>query len=144
MIDFLLGVPGKLKTISDYLTTYWTSARAAKLDLLTVAPAPASTALTNATWTDARALKLDGIVASVINSIQHGSTYCYTGLFNDYTGTTTITAVNLSKSMLVLRGLRDASAGAQCNAMLTNTTTVSAGQSGNSAATVHWTVIEFK
>ena len=63
MIDFLLGVPGKLKTISDHLTTYWTSTRAAKLDLLTVAPAPASTALTNATWTDVRAGKLDTIVA---------------------------------------------------------------------------------
>lgn len=59
MIDFLLGVPGKLKAIADHLTTYWTSTRAAKLDLLTVPPAPASTALTNATWTDTRAATLD-------------------------------------------------------------------------------------
>ncbi len=42
MIDFLLGVPGKLKTISDYLTTYWTAARAAKLDFLTANVATAT------------------------------------------------------------------------------------------------------
>ncbi len=64
MIDFLLGVPGKLKAIADHLTTYWTSTRAAKLDLLTVAPAPASTALTNATWTDTRAGYVDVAVSS--------------------------------------------------------------------------------
>lgn len=63
MIDFLLGVPGKLKTISDYLTTHLASARAAKIDNLDAAistRAAASTALTNATWSDARAAKLDG------------------------------------------------------------------------------------
>lgn len=37
MIDFLLGVPGKLKTISDYLITNWTVTRAAKIDNLDAA-----------------------------------------------------------------------------------------------------------
>lgn len=72
MIDFLLGVPGKLKTISDYLTTNWTATRATKVDNLDAAistRAPASTALTNATWTDVRAEKLDGITAAVSSII---------------------------------------------------------------------------
>jgi len=64
MIDFLLGVPGKLKTISDFLTVNWTIARAAKVDNLDAAistRAPSSTALSTATWTSTRAAKLDTI-----------------------------------------------------------------------------------
>ena len=58
MIDFLLGVPGKLKTLTDRLT----SGRAANLDNLNAtvsSRAAAASALSNATWTDARAGKLD-------------------------------------------------------------------------------------
>jgi len=94
MIDFLLGVPGKLKAISDYLTTNWTAGRAAKLDLLTVAPAPASTALTNATWTDARAAKIDLIG---IKSIQRGVTTISGGVTS---ADATVTSVNMNKAML--------------------------------------------
>lgn len=63
MIDFLLGVPGKLKTINDWLVNNLSVARTAKIDNLDAAistRAVASTALTNVTWTDARAAKLDG------------------------------------------------------------------------------------
>jgi len=58
MSAILYGVPGKLKTLIDRLT----SARAAKIDNLDAAVttrAPASTALSNGVWTDARAGKLD-------------------------------------------------------------------------------------
>lgn len=51
MSAFLYGIPGKLKTLIDRLT----SARAAKLDNLDTtvgSRAPASTALSNAVWTD--------------------------------------------------------------------------------------------
>lgn len=61
MSAILYGVPGKLKTLIDRLT----SARAAKLDNLDAATstrAPASTALSNAVWTDARADKIDDLV----------------------------------------------------------------------------------
>lgn len=68
MIDFLLGVPGKLKTISDHLTTNLSTTRAAKVDNLDAAistRAPASTALTNATWTNARAEKIDTLETKI-------------------------------------------------------------------------------
>ena len=69
MIDFLLGVPGKLATISTYLTTNLSALRAAKIDNLDAAistRAPASTALTNATWTDTLATKISTIAADVV------------------------------------------------------------------------------
>lgn len=57
MLGFLAGLPGKLKTLTDRLT----SGRAANLDNLDAtmtSRAAASTALSNATWTDALAAKL--------------------------------------------------------------------------------------
>ena len=58
MWTMLAGVPGKLKTMLDRLT----STRAANLDNLNAtisSRAAASTALSNAVWTDTRAGKLD-------------------------------------------------------------------------------------
>lgn len=58
MIAALLGLPGKMKVLTDRLT----SARATKLDNLNAtvsSRAAASTALTNVVWSDARAAKLD-------------------------------------------------------------------------------------
>lgn len=58
MIAVLLGLPGKVKTLIDRLT----STRATNLDNLNAtvsSRAAAATALTNAVWTDARAGKLD-------------------------------------------------------------------------------------
>jgi hypothetical protein len=72
MIDFLLGVPGKLKTISDWLTTYWTAARAAKIDYLDAAissRAPAATAVSNVDYTPARAAALDSVAPVSTNPI---------------------------------------------------------------------------
>lgn len=70
MIDFLLGVPGKLKAIYSHLTTNLSSTRSARLDFLTGNVATASslatlqsTSLSNATWTDTRATALDKINA---------------------------------------------------------------------------------
>lgn len=58
MIAALLGLPGKLKVLTDRLT----SGRATnldKLDALISSRAPASTALLYTVWTDARAAKID-------------------------------------------------------------------------------------
>ena len=63
MIESLLGVPGKLKTLLDRLT----AARATKLDNLDTAittRAPSSTALSTATWTATRAGYLDGPISN--------------------------------------------------------------------------------
>jgi hypothetical protein len=60
MIAFLLGVPSKLKTLTDRLT----STRATNLDNLDAqvsTRAAASTALSTATWTSGRAAKLDSV-----------------------------------------------------------------------------------
>ncbi len=150
MIDFLLGVPGKLKTISDYLsgtlypylsgTLYpYITSRTANLDATVSSRAVASTALSNATWTDTRAAKLDIIAAqsSVIKSIQRGSVYAATTIT-----TVTITAVDTSKSLLLVS---DAAVGSgyATKGELTNSTTLTFGnQSGLCNAA--WQVVEFK
>lgn len=66
MIDFLLGVPGKLKTISAHLATYLSSTRCAKIDNLDAAistRAASNTAVSNATYTSARAAYIDTLFA---------------------------------------------------------------------------------
>ena len=140
MIDFLLGVPGKLKTISDFLTTNWTPARAAtvdNLDTTTSSRAAAATAVSNLTYTAARAALLDGTIqTSVINSIQTGST----SIAGSVAANTTITAVNLAKSVLIKQGA--ATSGGECYARLTSSTNVECNLIGT--ATVYWTVVEFK
>lgn len=64
MIDFLLGVPARLKTISDYLTTNWTATRAAKVDNLDAAVTTRASA-TAATNIEA---KIDALAVTVGNS----------------------------------------------------------------------------
>lgn len=142
MIDFLLGVPGKLKAISDHLTTYWTSTRAAKLDLLTVAPAPASTALSNATWTGALATLLGNTIqTSIIASIQHRSS---SGTSSSPVNTT-ITSVNTAKSIVFLRNYRTSTTTTGVEYVeLTSSTNVRTYHSATGTTTVHWTVVEFK
>ncbi len=64
MIDFLLGVPGKLKSLTDRLT----AARAGYLDNLDAAistRAGASTAVSNADYTAALAAHLAGLIATL-------------------------------------------------------------------------------
>ena len=64
MIESLLGLPYKIKTLLDRLTPD----RAAKLDNVNdtiTSRAPASSALTNQVWTDALAAKLGGVKANL-------------------------------------------------------------------------------
>ena len=142
MIDFLLGVPGKLKTISDYLTTNWTTARAAKVDALDAAVttrAAAATALTNATWTDARAAKLDAVLqTTAIQSVQRGSFTMPGGGLGSLSYTDiTITAVTLAKSFAYSN-----SADYLSHCTLLNTTTLRVF--GTNGGLYSWTVVEFK
>ena len=149
MIDFLLGVPGKLTNIYSWLTTYWTAARAAKLDLITVAPAPASTAVSNADYTSARAAKLDFLTATplsaVINSIQTGSVT----LVSTASGTFTISAVNTAKTILIPLGCMTWGSVSTDNNFgiwaLTNSTTVTVSRTGSSQQVAFGCmVVEFK
>lgn len=150
MSSFLLGVPGKLKAISDYLTTHWTAARAAKIDNLDAAistTAPASTAVVRATYTaDVAALS-----ASILTRMA-GIKAIYTGWVTIAVGATsgavTITAVNLSKSICLLNGFTTEQAYLIGNpaVYLSSTTTVAAEvrQAVVTAPTlVRYTVIEF-
>jgi len=64
MMPALAGLPGKIKTLIDRLT----STRATNLDNLDAAitsRAVASTALSNATWTNALAAELDGLAPAI-------------------------------------------------------------------------------
>jgi hypothetical protein len=76
MIDFLLGVPGKLATIYTYLTSYLSATRCAKIDNLDVniiSRAPSSTALSTAVWSNATADKINlGGIPGTVKSIQSG------------------------------------------------------------------------
>lgn len=145
MIDFLLAVPGKLKSISDYLTTNWTTTRAAKIDNLDAAVttrAAASTALSTATWSGTLAAKLENTIqTSVVASIQNGS-------HTDSGGTivnTTITAVNLSKSIVINRSINSTgSTSGFVTVDLTSSTNVRTIHSGDASTTLAWTVLEFK
>ncbi len=152
MIDFLLGVPGKLKTISDYLTGTlypYITTRTANLDTTISSRAAASTALTNATWTDTRAAKIDTIDTTVsatarIKLIQRGTIALSNGGFT--TGTSTITAVVTAKTELRCLGFSATSGDITSypRLELTNTTTVTATRGGTSGAvTVSWEVTEY-
>jgi hypothetical protein len=160
MIDFLLGVPGKLSTIIGWFNNYWTAARAAKIDYLDAAissRAQASTAVSNADYTPTRAALLDGIIQnSVINSIQIGYNN-NAGQWGTGTGEdiryvdTTITAVNPSKSIVLVWGaVKDSTTGnvTTPTARLTSSTNVRMAFGYNSGNPVvifgRFTVIEFK
>lgn len=164
MIDFLLGVPGKLSTLLGWFTTYWTAARAAKIDNLDAAVstrAVASTALTNATWTDARAGKMDAIIqTSVIQSIQTGviaagfaSSGSYLNAESAYTDVT-ISSVTPAKCIVLVEGSYWSDPSSphihRASGRMISATTVriggNAGMDGNSGTypAVRWYVIEFK
>lgn len=147
MIDFLLGVPGKLKAISDYLTTHWTSTRAAKLDYLTGNAALASD------WTSTRAAKVDNLDGALsgrlgsIRSIQTGFITLTSVGPGAQSVTATITSVTTSRAVCLFGGARcdnnDATA-CSVNLSLTNATTVTASRSnGSGTAIAAYTVIEF-
>ena len=151
MIDFLLGVPGKLKTVIDHLQTYLSSTRCAKIDNLDAAMssrAPASTAVSNANYTPARAALLDGIIqTSVIKSIQTGyiSQSGIAGSGEDlYYQDRTITAVDISKCIVIVQGVDDSGGMSKMvTGRLTSTTNVRVSSSVASV-TGRWYVVEFK
>lgn len=145
MIPALLGLPGKIKTLLDRLT----SVRATALDDLDAtisSRAPASTAMSNATWSDARAAKVDYLdvavstrLSTVINSIQQISYSSGAVAINAHTFT--ISAVTVAKT-IVLGYCSEAVAGAW---IVTNTTTIDwIGPSGLQACTLKAFVIELK
>lgn len=150
MLDALMGVPGKLKTLLDRLT----ATRAGYLDNLDAAVttrAAASTALSTATWTSTRAGYLDNLssapLSTAINRIQSG-TIQLTGTMTS--GTATITSVDTSKSLVIWNGVSISTSGTAfadfgVRLALTSGTTVTATRVGNyGGPTVAFTVIEFK
>lgn len=141
MIGALMGLPGKMKTLIDRLT----SARAGYLDNLSAgAVAQAATALSSATWTGTKAGYLDAAVSTrlstAINSIQTGYATANTiGAGEDaYYLDITITSVNTAKSVVLIQpGSATAVTG-----RLTAATTLRIGSPGNVPA--RWIVVEFK
>jgi hypothetical protein len=149
MIDFLLGVPGKLKAISDYLTTNWTAAKAVFLDAAISTRAPASGALSDAVWTGTKAGYVDAAISSrgtAIKLIQRGKIVI--GALSS-SNTATITAVVMGKTEMRLlgNGFRyDGTNGFTGGYIeLTNTTTVTASRfySDVTPMTVSWELTEF-
>lgn len=145
MIDFLLGVPGKLKTISDYLTTYWTSARAGKVDNLDAAISTRASAAS----LSAAAAYLDATVSSrqsSIKAIQRGTIVISGG---SASATATITSVVTSKTELRYLGSLARWDGTNATStpmiVLTNSTTITASRPYTDAnsATVSWELTEY-
>jgi hypothetical protein len=145
MIDFLLGVPGKLATIIGWFTNYWTAARAAKIDYLDAtisSRAPASTAVSNANYTAGRAALLDGIIQnSVINSIQTGTTIVKTAAGIGYTVDLTISAVNVSKCFVFVQGQSSQAWGYMSSTTNLHIESITAV---NTTGGLRWWVVEFK
>lgn len=145
MSDFLLGVPGKLKTVIDYLTTNLSIARSAKIDNLDTtlsSRAAGSTALSTAVWTNTRAGLLDGVVRS-IQTGESTTLFPVSGLFqSDYA----ITSVDVAKSIVLVQPILYNLPGGQVSnafAYLINATTLRV-KSFSSNDTCRWTVLEFK
>lgn len=141
VIPALLGLPGKLKTVLDRLT----STRAGYLDNL-------ATSLTNTTWTDAKAGFLDAAITtrmSSIKSIRRGSVSVS---FTSGGGSATVTlspSVDVDKTLVFYMGMSGNALGGY--ATLSNSTTITCGCGGYgtnmglsaSSATVYWQLIEF-
>lgn len=142
MIDMLLGVPGKLKSVYDHLTTYLSSTRCAKIDNLDAAissRAAASTALSSGTWTATKAGYIDMAISGVcrIKSIQKVSVMI--GNLSPSGAATLGTAVDPAKTIIIPLGFLASTsldytepAGLSNFWALTNTTTVTLTRGGSS------------
>jgi hypothetical protein len=143
MSAFLLGVPGKLKTLMDRLT----AGRAAKLDNLDASVssrAPSATALSNLTLTNGRAAKLDDIIqTSVIKSIQTGYVSAIgvssTGEDTRYLDVT-ISSVDTSKCIVIIHPVGNY----MDTGRLTSATNLRLTGSASTTVRGRWYVIEFK
>lgn len=142
MIDFLAGVPGKLKSVYDHLTTYLSSTRCAKIDNLDAAistRAAAATALSSGTWTSTKAGYIDMAISGVcrIKSIQKVD---ITVANLSASGTATLgTAVAPAKTIIIPLGFLASTSldytepdGLSHFWALTNTTTVTLTRGGSS------------
>ena len=144
-----LGVSGRLKAVSDWLTTYWTAARAAKVDNLDAAistRAAAATAVSNVDYTSTRAAKLDLIIGgSVIKSMQSGT---FTAVSAGGTNVTLGSAVVVAKSIVLIQNemtLVISGFVVNVTGVLTTTTNLQLNAGGNATtgANGRWTVLEF-
>lgn len=153
MIDFLLGVPGKLKTISDYLTTNLAAVRTAKIDQLDASVssrASASTALSNATWTNGRAAQLDLIAAptGAIQSIQTGMASSITTIGGTLTSKIdiTVSAVVVAKTIVFTQNASQTTTPLQLAGYMSSTTNLrlETNDAVGSQASCRWYVVEFK
>lgn len=154
VIPALLGLPGRVKTLLDRLT----STRAGYLDNLDAAistRAAASSALSTATWTSTKAGYLDAAVTSRMGSIK---TLSYDSIDVTLSGnssasnTKTITSVDTSKTVVFFGGFTgqlNSNVPMSGAVKLTNSTTVTAyGYAGISGAytgtiTVYYVLVEF-
>jgi len=158
MIDFLLGVPGKLATIYTHLTTHLGSTRAAKIDNLDAAistRSAAATALSTATWTGTRAGYLDNLndggIPGTVKSIQTDVFYATTGTVagtgeDDQYKDITITSVTTAKSVVTIQPIIDPTYGpVATTARLTSATNlrISNSDSNSNFIGARWTVIEY-
>lgn len=150
MIAFLLGVPGKLKTLTDRLT----SARATNLDnadVPTSTRAPSSTALSNVTWTDALAAILGNTIQTTILSgnVQtgyvSGAGTSGTGEDTTYIDVTITAVAAIAKCKVEVMG---AGGGNQSvnnlTARLTSTTNLRISSVSSGAINARWYVIPLK
>lgn len=146
MIAFLLGVPGKLKSLTDRLT----AARGANLDFLDAAilsRAPASSAVSSADYNSARAALLDGIIQNSIlkSNIQTGYTGMgagVTGGDSNYYTDVTVAAVVVAKTLVIIQPVEKNTSDGISGAMV-NTTTLRLSSKTNFNQ-CRWYIIEFK
>lgn len=149
MLDFMAGVPGKLKTLNTNITALLAKITA-NVDVNVSTRAAASTAVSNADLTAARAAKLDFLtgvpLTSAIQSIQHVAASL---LSTDTSKAVTITAVDTAKTIIIPLGVE---AWSMLNLWavvgrwsLTSSTVVTFTRPGNyEAIAVGCIVVEFK
>lgn len=146
MLEIIAGIPGRLKTLSDYLTTNLGTARAAKIDNLDTtlsSRAVASTALSTVDWTPARAALLDGVVRSIQTGFNPALAPAAGGQFD---ATLTIASVDVNKSIVLVQPILYNLPGGQVSnlyAYLTSATTLRFS-SYSQFDSCRWTVLEFK
>ena len=139
MVEFLLGVPGRLVALGTSLAT-------GVSDILTAigTRAPASSAVSNTVLTDSRIANLDNIAQAPmrIKQIQRGVILIFSGAGTN-TATATISAVNPGKTELRMLGHHG---GDFPSIVLENSTTIRTTRATNSTTMqtyVSWELTEY-
>ena len=147
-MQFLWGLTGQMKALKTYLETNLSAGRAGKIEFCDVYTSSRASATDYNSTRAAKIDNLDAVVSGRLGSIKA----IYTGTIamtngGSTTGTATITAVNTSRAICLLNGVRCDFADNVSNfatVVLTNSTTVTAQRGGtNGVTTVAYTVIEF-